>query len=160
MGGWALDARIYWQVKEIVFFLAGWCYPFDNNLLFFFFQTSQLDKDRGWVWAWSWPCPWPRGIHRWWDWRGPLLFDGRVTLPGRVYVYVYETIPGKKHMWLPGYPPPRLVVVCSWLGYAMLLLCFFFFDFDFIPPSVWPHTASFSKSRSASIRPQGPVCIR
>lgn len=37
MGGWALDARIYWQVKEIVFFLAGWRYPFDNNLLFFFF---------------------------------------------------------------------------------------------------------------------------
>lgn len=95
---------------------------------FFFFQTSQLDKDRGWVWAWSWPCPWPRGIHRWWDWRGPLFFDGRITLPGRMYVYVYETIPGKKHMWLPGYPPPRLVVVCSWLGYAMLLLCFFFFS--------------------------------
>lgn len=50
MGGWALDARIYWQVKGIVFFLAGWRYPFDNNLLFFFFfqdLPSQLDKDMG-----------------------------------------------------------------------------------------------------------------
>ena len=100
MGGWALDARIYWQVKGIVFFLAGWRYPFDNNLLFFFFffKTSHPSSIKTWAWAW----PWPRGIHRWWDWTGPLLFGGwagNITRTCMCIVCVlYETIPGKKHV--------------------------------------------------------------
>ena len=129
---------------------------------FFFFKTSHPSSIKTWAWAWAWP----RGIHRWWDWTGPLLFGGRAGNITRtcmcIVCVLYETIPGKKTHIVTRIPSASFSCSCSWLGYAMLLLFFFFFffDSDFAPPSVWPHTASFSKSRSASIRPQGPVCIR
>ena len=96
---------------------------------FFFFKTSHPSSIKTWAWAWAWP----RGIHRWWDWTGPLLFGGRAGNITRtcmcIVCVLYETIPGKKTHIVTRIPSASFSCSCSWLGYAMLLLFFFFFFF-------------------------------